>query len=114
MTCKHRDLRDRAETLTMVDVDLKPPTTIAWALALGLATVVGTLATACMTPFVALAVMADSTMPPGRALLTVVAVWLTNQVLGFTIEHYPLTPLPSPGERSWALRRRRWRSWRTG
>ncbi len=65
--------------------------TMAWALALGLATLVGTLATACMTPFVALAVMAASTMPRGRAMLTVAGVWSTNQVLGFAIQHYPLT-----------------------
>jgi hypothetical protein len=65
--------------------------TVAWAAALGLATLAGTLATACMTPFVALAVMAASTMPRSRAVITVAAVWLTNQVLGFTLEHYPLT-----------------------
>ena len=64
----------------------------AWPLALGLATVVGSLATACMTPFVALAVMAEATLPRGRAAAVVGAVWLTNQALGFTVAHYPLTP----------------------
>ena len=63
----------------------------AWPLTLALATILGTLATACMTPFIALAVMAAATMPRARAAVTVGAVWLINQTLGFTVAHYPLT-----------------------
>ena len=63
----------------------------AWPLALAVATVLGTLATACMTPFIALAVMAAATLPRRRAAATLGAVWLVNQALGFTVSHYPLT-----------------------
>ena len=63
----------------------------AWPLALALATVAGTLATGCMTPFVALAAITPATLPRGRAAVTVGAVWLINQTLGFTVSHYPLT-----------------------
>ena len=61
----------------------------AWALALALATVVGTRAMACMTPLVALGVMAAATLPLRRAALTVGAVWLANQAIGFGLMHYP-------------------------
>ena len=64
----------------------------AWPMALAAATVAGTLLTACMTPFVALGVMAAATMPRGRAALTVGGVWLANQALGFTVLGYPHTP----------------------
>jgi hypothetical protein len=63
----------------------------AWDLALGMATVVGTLVTTCMMPFVALSVMAAATLPRGRAVVTVAAAWLANQALGFSVQHYPLT-----------------------
>lgn len=63
----------------------------AWPLALIVATIAGTLATACMTPFIALAVMTAATLPRSQAIVTLGAVWLINQTLGFTVAHYPLT-----------------------
>lgn len=78
--------------MLLADHDTDPSTPRwAWPLALALATILGTLTTACMTPFIALAVMAAATMPRGRAAATVGAVWLINQTLGFTVAHYPLT-----------------------
>lgn len=65
---------------------------LAWAVALGIATVVGALATSCMMPFVALSVMAAATLSRPRALLTVASGWLANQVLGVTVQHVPLSP----------------------
>lgn len=63
----------------------------AWPAALGTATVLGTLATACMLPFVGLAVVAAATMSMRRAAQTVAALWAINQVLGFSLLGYPPT-----------------------
>lgn len=63
----------------------------AWPAALGTATVAGSLAAACMMPFVALAVLAAATMPARRAYLTIGAIWAANQALGFTVLGYPTT-----------------------
>lgn len=64
---------------------------LAWPLALATATVAGSLAAACMTPFVALAVLAAATMPARRAVITIAAIWAANQALGFTVLGYPAT-----------------------
>lgn len=63
----------------------------AWPAALATATVAGSLAVACMMPFVALAVLAAATMPSRRANLTIGAIWAANQALGFTVLGYPAT-----------------------
>lgn len=63
----------------------------AWPVTLALATVGGSLAAACMMPFVALAIVTAATMHRSIALATVLAIWATNQVLGFTVLGYPLT-----------------------
>ena len=63
----------------------------AWPGALATATIAGSLAAACMIPFVALAVLAAATMPARRAYLTIGAIWATNQTLGFTVLGYPAT-----------------------
>lgn len=63
----------------------------AWPLALATATIVGSLAAACMTPFVALSVLAVATMPLRRAVLTIGCIWAANQALGFTVLGYPGT-----------------------
>lgn len=47
---------------------------------------------ACATPFAAFAVLAAAIQPLRPALLTIVAVWLVNQAIGFGILHYPRTP----------------------
>jgi hypothetical protein len=67
-----------------------PAAGIAWPLTLAAATVAGTLATACMLPFVALAVLAAATLPRSAALVTVAGVWAVNQLLGFGMLGYPL------------------------
>lgn len=67
-------------------------TTLAWSGALATAAILGTLATACMMPFVALAVATAATMTKGRAAATLGLVWATNQLLSFTLLGYPPTP----------------------
>lgn len=67
------------------------PSAVAWPAALGTATVLGTLAAACMMPFVGLAVVAGTTMSTRRAALTVATIWAFNQLAGFTLLGYPMT-----------------------
>jgi hypothetical protein len=69
----------------------RPETTFVWPVALALAAVLGTLATACMMPFVAVATIAAATMDRPRALVSVSGVWAINQLLGFGLLGYPLT-----------------------
>jgi hypothetical protein len=61
-----------------------------WPATLACATIVGTLAIACMMPFVGLAVVAAATMPMRRAATTVAGAWLVNQLTGFTLLGFPL------------------------
>jgi hypothetical protein len=46
---------------------------------------------ACITPFVAFAVAAGYALSTRGALLTVTAIWLVNQAVGFAILNYPGT-----------------------
>jgi hypothetical protein len=46
---------------------------------------------ACITPFVAFAVAASYALSTRGALLTVAAIWLVNQAIGFTVLNYPWT-----------------------
>ena len=46
---------------------------------------------ACATPFAAFAVMAVAMQPLRPALVTIAAVWLLNQAIGFGILGYPRT-----------------------
>lgn len=61
----------------------------AWAAALAIATVGGSLVAACLMPFVALAAMAASTLPRREGLVTMLVAWTANQLLGFTLLGYP-------------------------
>ncbi|WP_420140060.1 hypothetical protein [Sphingomonas sp.] len=61
----------------------------AWAAALALVTVAGTLAASCMMPFVALAVMAAATLPLRHALAATALAWAAEQLLGYTLLGYP-------------------------
>jgi hypothetical protein len=63
---------------------------VAWPLALAGAAVLGTLATACMMPFVAIATIAAATMTRAQAVMAVLGVWAANQLLGFGWLGYPL------------------------
>jgi hypothetical protein len=46
---------------------------------------------ACITPFVAFAVAAGYALSARGALLTVTAIWLANQAIGFAVLGYPWT-----------------------
>jgi len=61
-----------------------------WPLTLAAATILGTLATACMMPFVGLAVVAAATMRTPTMLVTILGAWGVNQLLGFGLLGYPL------------------------
>jgi hypothetical protein len=59
-------------------------------LALLIAASVGfTLGFACAVPFAAFGAIAALSLPRRDALLSTLALWLVNQVIGFTILHYP-------------------------
>jgi hypothetical protein len=55
------------------------------------ASVSSSLVFACATPFAAFAVVAAAMLPLRPALAVVMAAWLTNQVIGFGVLHYPRT-----------------------
>lgn len=61
-----------------------------WAAAIAVATVGGSVAAACLMPFVALATIAAATLPRREALLTLAVAWSTNQAIGFGLLGYPL------------------------
>ena len=63
-----------------------------WIALLVLASVVFSLGFACAVPLAAFAALAALTLNRRDALLLVGAVWLTNQIAGFTVLHYPLDP----------------------
>jgi hypothetical protein len=46
---------------------------------------------ACITPFVAFAVAAGYALSTRAAMLTVMAIWLVNQAIGFGVLDYPWT-----------------------
>lgn len=60
-----------------------------WLALLVAASVAFTLGFACAVPFAAFGAIAALTLPRRDALLLTVALWLVNQVIGFTILHYP-------------------------
>ena len=65
---------------------------IAWPITLAAAALIGTLASACMMPFVAIAVASAATMRRPQAAITIGGIWAINQILGFGLLGYPLTP----------------------
>lgn len=66
-----------------------PKVSLAWALVLAAATVVGSLAASCLMPFVALAVMSAATMTRRQAAVTVASSWAANEAIGFAVLHFP-------------------------
>jgi hypothetical protein len=59
-------------------------------LALLLAASLGfTFGFACAVPFAAFGAVAAMTLPRRNALLLTVALWLVNQIIGFSFTHYP-------------------------
>ena len=70
------------------------PTTTAnflWLAILALAGLGGSLVISCVTPLVALAVALAGTVRLTVALRAMIAIWLTNQFLGFAFLHFPRT-----------------------
>jgi hypothetical protein len=62
-----------------------------WIMILTLAGVGGSLMISCVTPFVALAVALAGTVRLTVAVRAMIAIWLTNQVVGFAFLHFPWT-----------------------
>ena len=62
---------------------------ILWPLALAAVALIGSLAFACIFPFVAIAVVCAATMRGRDAVATVGALWVVNQAVGFTLMGYP-------------------------
>jgi hypothetical protein len=62
-----------------------------WVAVLVLASVVFSLGFACAVPFAAFAAIAALTLSRRDAFALVGAVWLANQIAGFTVHHYPAT-----------------------
>ncbi|WP_052508028.1 hypothetical protein [Sphingomonas hengshuiensis] len=62
-----------------------------WSAAIAVAAVAGSVVTACMMPFVAVAVMAAATLRAPQAVATVAVAWAANQLLGFALMGYPMT-----------------------
>src|SRR5262245_9509617 len=62
-----------------------------WALLLAGGTTVASLAFACAAPFAAVAGLAAVTLSRREALLTVAALWIGNQAVGFGLLNYPWT-----------------------
>jgi hypothetical protein len=62
----------------------------AWPGILTLATLLGSLALACATPFPALAALAALFLPRRTAFALIGANWVLNQAIGFAFLNYPL------------------------
>jgi len=65
--------------------------TLAWPVALGATALLGSLATSCMFPFTAFAVLAAATLPLRRAIVVLIAAWALDQAIGFGFLGYPQT-----------------------
>jgi len=63
--------------------------TAAWPASLAAATIVGSLALACIFPFAAFATLAALTMRPRHGIALVAAVWAANQAVGFFLLSFP-------------------------
>ncbi len=62
-----------------------------WGSLLTIATVTGTLALACATPFAGLAALAALFLPRRDAFVLIGVNWLANQAIGFGLMSYPWT-----------------------
>lgn len=67
------------------------PQSWAWSGALAIVAFGGTLATACMMPFVGLTTILAITARPAQAVIAMTAMWAGNQLLGFGLLGYPFT-----------------------
>lgn len=65
------------------------PKTAAWPATLAGATVLGSLALACIFPFAAIAAIAALTLDRRSGIALVGAVWAANQAVGFLLMNFP-------------------------
>ena len=65
------------------------PKTAAWPATLAGATVLGSLALACIFPFAAIAALAALTLDRRSSIALVGAVWAANQAVGFLLMNFP-------------------------
>ncbi|HUB64537.1 MAG TPA: hypothetical protein VL996_08850 [Methylocella sp.] len=63
-----------------------------WSALLVVASLVFSLGFACAVPLAAFAAIAALTLSRRDAYALIGAVWFANQLAGFTIHHYPMTP----------------------
>lgn len=64
-------------------------TALLWSAVLGLTAAVGSYGLACVFPFAAIAALAAVTLPTRQAAGLMGAVWVVNQIVGFTLLSYP-------------------------
>jgi hypothetical protein len=86
--------RDRWSDGRYSDFQIAEPSFMAsflWTMILTLAVIAGSLALSCVTPFAALAVALAGTAGLRTSLGIMIAVWFTNQVIGFGFFHFPHT-----------------------
>ena len=62
----------------------------AWPPTFAAAAVGGSVVAGCMMPFVAIATIAAGTLDMRRGLITSVACWMANQIIGFGLMGYPV------------------------
>ena len=62
-----------------------------WTAVLGASAIFGSYFFACVLPFAAIATISALTLNVRRGAALVVATWFANQVVGFTLMHYPQT-----------------------
>ncbi|HMT40876.1 hypothetical protein [Sphingorhabdus sp.] len=74
--------------MTMANAMLNPKTA-AWPATLAGATVLGSLALACIFPFAAIAALAALTLDRRAGIALVGAVWAANQAVGFLLMNFP-------------------------
>ena len=73
----------------IAEENMRKHETLAWPAILAASTVIGSLAIACMMPFVALAIVVAMSLPNRRAIATVTAIVAANQVIGFAVLGFP-------------------------
>lgn len=64
---------------------------LTWTAILGTSAIFGSYFFACVFPFAAIATIAALTLDLRRGVALVVATWFANQVVGFSLMHYPQT-----------------------
>ncbi|MBK6706640.1 MAG: hypothetical protein IPG54_03820 [Sphingomonadales bacterium] len=69
--------------------ELLNPKTAAWPATLAGATILGSLALACVFPFAAIAALAALTLDRRAGIALVGAVWAANQAVGFLLMNFP-------------------------